>query len=262
MDFFRAASAGGGAICSAVRRRSARSPRKPLSLLRSLKFKDISLNSVLGIEAPTTHELPCLQGYDPVLALTKLVVAPGENRNRHKLIAANAEETLNKQEFEKLANDEDHKPANDVACRRQVSRNRLNRFKQNDRHDEQRQSRIWAKRHNPRSQAFEYPAIRHPAKDRFEESEKDGVHQEVDGSDQKHKGFEYAAQARFSNEPKLESSLSSRAKAANDTTATNDQNALSRRNFRLHCRRLVRTVRICLRGRSWAVGRLPEEQPA
>jgi len=76
------------------------------------------LNSVLGIEAPTTHELPCLQRYDPVLALTELVVAPSENRNRHKLIAANAEETLNKQEFEKLANDEDHKPANDVACRR------------------------------------------------------------------------------------------------------------------------------------------------
>jgi len=62
-------------------RRSARLPRKLLSLLRSLKFEDISLNSVLGIEAPTTHELPCLQGYDPVLALTKPVVAPGENRN-------------------------------------------------------------------------------------------------------------------------------------------------------------------------------------
>src|SRR6185437_4069948 len=77
----------------------------------------------------------------------------------------------------------------------------------------------WAKRHDPRSQAFENPAFRQPSKDRFEESEKDGVHQEVDGSDQKHKGFEYAAQARFSNEPKRESSLSSRAKAANDTTA-------------------------------------------
>src|SRR6185312_5927943 len=95
--------------------------------------------------------------------------------------------------FEKLANDEDHKPANDVACRRQVSGNRLNRFKQNNRHDEQ-QSRIWANRHNSRSQAFENPAIRQPAKDRFEETEKDGVHQEVDGGDQKHEGFEYAAQ--------------------------------------------------------------------
>jgi hypothetical protein len=48
---------------------------------------------------------------------------------------------------------------------------------------------------------------------------KNGVHQEVDGGDQKHKGFEYAAQARFSNEPKRESSLSSRAKAASYTTA-------------------------------------------
>jgi hypothetical protein len=73
--------------------------------------------------------------------------------------------------------------------------------------------------HNPRSQAFESPAVRQPAKDRFEESEKGGVHQEVDGDDEKHKGFEYAAQARFSSEPKRESSLSSRAKAANYTTA-------------------------------------------
>jgi len=61
-------------------RRSARLPRKLLSLLRSLKFEDISLNSVFS-ETPTTHDLPCLQRYDPVLALTKLVVAPSENRN-------------------------------------------------------------------------------------------------------------------------------------------------------------------------------------
>jgi hypothetical protein len=196
--------------------RSARLKTPPL-LLRSLKSEDVSLNSVLRNEAPTARKLPCLQSYDPVLALTKLVVAPGESRNRHKLISANTEETLNKQEFEKLANDEDHKPANDVACRRQVSRNRLYRFKQNNRHDEQRQSRIWAKRHNPRSQAFENPAFGQPAKDRFEESEKNGVHQEVDGGNQKHKGFEYAA--RFSSEPKPESSLSSRAKAGNYTTA-------------------------------------------
>jgi hypothetical protein len=38
-------------------------------------------NGVLGNEAPTVHELPCLQSYDPVLALTKLVVGPSENRN-------------------------------------------------------------------------------------------------------------------------------------------------------------------------------------
>ena len=37
-----------------------------------LKFEDVSLNSVLGNEAPTAQELPCLQSYDPVLALTKL----------------------------------------------------------------------------------------------------------------------------------------------------------------------------------------------
>jgi len=36
---------------------------------------------------------------------------------------------------------------------------------------------------------------RQPAKDRFEEGEKDRVHQEIDGGDQKHKGSEYAAQA-------------------------------------------------------------------
>jgi hypothetical protein len=48
---------------------------------------------------------------------------------------------------------------------------------------------------------------------------------------------------RFSNEPKREPSLSSRAKAANYATewnifpnGINDQNALSHRNFRLHCR--------------------------
>jgi len=102
-----------------------------------------------------------------------------------------------------------------MACRRQVSRNRLNRFKQNDRHDEQRQSRIWAKRHNPRSQAFENPAIRQPPKDGFEESEKDGVHQKVDGGDQKHKGFEYAAQASSPTNQSANPSLSSRVKAAN-----------------------------------------------
>jgi hypothetical protein len=57
------------------------------------------------------------------------------------------------------------------------------------------------------------------------------------------KGFGYAAQATFSNEPKREPSLSSRAKAANYATewnifpnGINDQNALSHRNFRLHCR--------------------------
>jgi hypothetical protein len=105
-----------------------------------------------------------------------------------------------------------------VACRRQVSRNRLNRFKQNDRHDEQRQSRIWAKRHNPRSQAFENPTVRQPAKDRFEESEKDGVHQEVDGGDQKHKGFEYAAQAGSPTNQSTNPPLSSRVKATNYKT--------------------------------------------
>jgi transposase InsO family protein len=44
--------------------RSARLPKKPLLHLRSLKSEDVSLNSVLGNEAQTTRQLPCVHVFD------------------------------------------------------------------------------------------------------------------------------------------------------------------------------------------------------
>jgi len=81
--------------------------------------------------------LPRLNRLQPVLGLPVLPICPSECRYRHELVAAHTEEAFNKHELEDFADDQDNHARRDVTRTSQISGNRLDRFKNDQRHNKQ-----------------------------------------------------------------------------------------------------------------------------
>src|SRR5450755_2764316 len=139
-------------------------------------FRNVTADGVPGETSPAPRGLPCLKRFQPFLGLGVPPIYPGECGYRDELFAAYAKAAFDELMLWNFAYDKDSHAHRDVARTGQISGNRLDRFKNDQRHSKQSQGGIRAQRNYPDAKTSEYPVCGNPVGEWSRNSHEDCIH--------------------------------------------------------------------------------------
>src|ERR1700737_5443586 len=130
--------------------------------MSSLELKPAGPKQMSGVFRQSSRRLPYFHRFHQVHHLSPVSISPSESGNRQQLVSIKLKQLFDEHQLQYFSGDKRNRARAEMTGSHQISRQRLCRFQDDDRNNQERERRIRPQRDDPEPRSLEKIAFSDP----------------------------------------------------------------------------------------------------